>query len=252
MQSLAVQNQMAQSIYAFLETAASAAAQSINTLGLSNVVTPIAVVGLSTTLGIDNQQLGVLGQMGNTVDQVEQNQISQALAQLNSSTQPLWSDAQKEIDAVRGAVAQIDSTAISITQGQNQARYEAALGTGQDFFTVNGQVVPMPVNTVLRRQASATEQRYQAALTNAKALAYMARRAIEQRIGVPLAALTQQVGPLDAPASWADDICSLQGVNFANLSTATSSQVVDGGTEPDDASDLQAINQFGCGSIAAA
>jgi hypothetical protein len=146
------------------------------------------------------------------------------------------------MDGLRGSVAQVDANGQSIQQLQNQAAYQLAIGTGQDFVTIAGQEVPIPVNTVLRRQSSATLRRYEAALTNAKALAYMARRAIEQRIGVTLETLTQQVGPVDAPHAWADDICGLQGVNLASLSSALPADVDGGGI--DGSADQQAITRF--------
>ena len=248
LQQIGIQGNMAQATAQFIATVVSAAANSVTTLGASNEADPIAALALSNQLTTDNQELTQLQDLENTASQTEQNQVSQALAQLAQSTQPLWADIQSKIDALRADVAQIDANAQTVIQSQNEAAYQAAIGTGQDFVNIANQEVPIPVNTVLRRQASATEQRYQAALTNAKALAYMARRAIEQRIGVPLDALTQQVGPLDPPAAWADDICSLQGVNYAALSTATPATGADGG-EIDGggiggAADLQAINQF--------
>jgi hypothetical protein len=70
----------------------------------------------------------------------------------------------------------------------------------------------------------------------------MARRSIEQRIGMTLDAITTPVGPLPAPASWADDLCSLQGVNYASLSTATPAGADGGGIGG--ANDVQAISEF--------
>ncbi len=226
----------------FFTTVLSALGNAYGSFGGSTAVIPAAAMTLVDSLEIGNQELSQLQSMENTASQTEQNQIQQALAQLVATTGPLWADVQKQIDSLRGYVAQIDASGQSLIQARNQAAYQLAVGTGADFVSVAGQEVPIPVDTVLRRQSSATLQRYQAALTNAKALAYMARRAIEQRIGVPLDALTQQVGPVEAPASWADDICSLQGVNYASLSSALQADADGGGIGG--SVDQQAISQF--------
>lgn len=248
LQTIQTEAQETLAVDQFMQTVAAATGDAIDSWGQSLEVIGTAAMTLSDEQSSGSAELGAIQAEQATANQVEQNQLAQALAQLGGTTGPLWADVQKQINALRASVATIDASGQTIVQSQNEAAYQAAIGTGQDFVNIAGQEVPIPVDTVLRRQASATEQRYQAALTNAKALAYMARRAIEQRIGVTLDALTQQVGPLDPPASWADDICSLQGVNYASLSTATPATDADGGTIDGGgiggSADLNAINQF--------
>ncbi|HEY8088674.1 MAG TPA: hypothetical protein VIF09_12535, partial [Polyangiaceae bacterium] len=237
-----VQGAMTQAVAQFMQTVAGAVGGAIGSLGLSTFQIPVAAMALENSEITGAQELNAIQSLANTAQQIEDNQLAQALAQLGTTTGPLWADVQKQVDNLRGAVAAVDASGQTIAQTGNQAAYQLAVGTGQDFVSVAGQEVPIPVDTVLRRQSSATLQRYQAALTNAKALAYMARRAIEERIGVPLDSITQQVGPVDAPASWADSICSLQGVNYASLSTATPGNVDGGGIGG--ALDQRAISQF--------
>ncbi len=74
-----------------------------------------------------------------------------------------------------------------------------------------------PVNTVLNRRFAATKIRYEQALRDARTLAYIARRAIEQRFGQRLDQLSTPIGPLEAPSGWADSVCSLQGVDYDAL-----------------------------------
>ena len=244
LQAIQTQGTMTLAVDNFLVTLANASASAVNDYGAALAVIPAAALTLADSIAIGNQEISQIQQMENTASQTDENQVNQALAQMTATTGPLWADVQKQIDNLRGYMAQIDAQGQIVVQTENQAAYEVAVGTGADFVQIAGQEVPIPVDTVLRRQASATLQRYQAALTNAKALAYMARRAIEQRIGVPLDALTQQVGPVDAPASWADNICSLQGVNYAELSSADP----DGGGAGS-ASDQAAISAFADGWV---
>jgi hypothetical protein len=167
--------------------------------------------------------------------------LSGTLSTLNQKTGQAWTSAERALGDIRGTVATILGAGESIDLLQQKAQYQVAKGGGEDFFvTLAGEAVPIPVNTVLRRQSSATEIRYRRALSDAKALAYMARRAIEQRIGVPLEAITTRVGSLDPPALWADDVCRASGVDYAKLRKALPP---DAGAAKD-VLDSEAISEF--------
>jgi hypothetical protein len=267
MQRLQVELQMAQSAQSFLSSLFGTI-QSVGKCGAALLATYYTDGATSETVGptcgtaltaiegtvqageatnlvqsTDSQELKILDQEADAASATEENQVALALNGLSTTTPALWANIQTSLANIRAGLAKLDQSAASLQLQSGQAAYEAAVGTGSDFVTIpgsNGQQVPIPVNTVLRRQASGTEIRYGIALQNAKALAYMARRAIEERIGVPLNAIATPVGPLDAPASWADDICSLTGINYQALSTATPSDAGGQGSS----ADQFAINQF--------
>ncbi len=73
------------------------------------------------------------------------------------------------------------------------------------------------VNSVLNARYSGTRVRYENALVAARAQAYYARRAVEQRLGVRLDSLENNIGPLEAPSKWADRVCNMHGVDFDSL-----------------------------------
>ncbi|MCA9630741.1 MAG: hypothetical protein KC766_23890, partial [Myxococcales bacterium] len=78
-------------------------------------------------------------------------------------------------------------------------------------------VDPQFVNTATRRIYNTRLHRYETALARAKKLAFIARRAIELRFGVDL---QRQVGDLtlvEAPAKWANEVCEMQGINYAEI-----------------------------------
>jgi hypothetical protein len=195
--------------------------------GFLAVAIGATVAGSTSGVASGGDELGVLAQQQDTNAQIAQTDIAQALNGLDATTPKLWADVLASMDALRNDVGQIQKASAALQLTAGQAAYQTAIGTGAEFVNIAGQDVPIPLNAVLKRQQSATAIRYQAALTNAKALSYMARRAIEQRLGVPLDALTAGVGPLPPPASWADDVCSLTGVNLAALRN-----VLDGGANP--------------------
>jgi hypothetical protein len=170
-----------------------------------------------------HDELRLLADMADLAKNEKQHAVARALSNLSQTVSPRWAAIQTALGDLRASTAEVLIASEQLEQLTDQARYHAAKGTGEDYVALSGkpeQPVAIPVNTVLRRQANATSIRYERALKDAKALAYMARRAIEQRIGMPLSAITWRVGPLEPPASWVDDVCRTQGVNYKRLRTA--------------------------------
>jgi hypothetical protein len=70
------------------------------------------------------------------------------------------------------------------------------------------------VNRVMRARMNTTLQRYKDARENAIRLAWLARRAVEQRLGFDLSELTTNMSLVRAPATWVDQVCDLSGHNY--------------------------------------
>jgi hypothetical protein len=147
----------------------------------------------------------------------------QIFLKLAERTETLHLQIEDALSMMRNSTAEALRILTQLQNNENEARVEAAKATGADFVRLAGSNKPlaMPVNTVQRRQYDITRHRYDEALHRAKRLAYMARLSIEQRIGVRLDALKEPIGPLPAPSLWADDVCSLQGIDYSALRTAT-------------------------------
>ncbi len=73
------------------------------------------------------------------------------------------------------------------------------------------------VNTVMRRRQNTLRARYEKAALRARRLAYIARRAIEFRLGVDLDQLYHEMTLVPPPSSWADRICTMQGFDYEKL-----------------------------------
>jgi len=80
--------------------------------------------------------------------------------------------------------------------------------------------LPLPINTVYRRQFDVLKHRYERALDGAKRAAYLARLAIEQRLGTRLGDLVQSIGPIEAPSLWADQLVACRELTTNKLSAA--------------------------------
>lgn len=77
------------------------------------------------------------------------------------------------------------------------------------------------VTSVLAGKSKTAELRYRAAFNNSKRLAFLAARAIEQRLGVHLTEMRQPLPLVAAPSSWASTICTTSGINYSKLRGTT-------------------------------
>lgn len=73
-------------------------------------------------------------------------------------------------------------------------------------------------STALASQQATARARYLEAHENAKRLAFLAKRAIEQRLGVRLGDLLEDLPLVEAPQSWEATLCSTNGVDFERVS----------------------------------
>jgi hypothetical protein len=159
------------------------------------------------------EQLDRLGDVNN--EQYE-NSKARVFNDLSSTVALRFSTIADSLTALQDAVASAKQNASALESMNAKTEYELAKGSGEDFAMVGGQVVQFPVNTVLNRQYDVTKRRYEKALAEARYLSFMARLAIEQRIGEKLDSVSfpGSVGPVESPAGWADDVCSMTGIDF--------------------------------------
>lgn len=72
-------------------------------------------------------------------------------------------------------------------------------------------------NTVIRRRMNTVNVNYQRAREDAIHIAFLAKAAIEQRFGVRLEDLTDNMTLVDAPATWASGLCTMSGIDYARI-----------------------------------
>lgn len=175
-----------------------------------------AQAAIDVTYGL--KQKAILSEIKQIADKQAANQVLQILNTLQGEVNERYTTIQQTLQSMQAGVAGALQTASALKQKQNDAKYQVAKGAGEPYAVLeDGKVVSFPVNAVLRNQYDITKRRYDAALKEAKYMAYMARLAIEQRIGLRLVDLHDPVGALAAPSEWADDVCSFQGVNYELL-----------------------------------
>ncbi|MCC7540735.1 MAG: hypothetical protein IT379_31250 [Deltaproteobacteria bacterium] len=106
-----------------------------------------------------------------------------------------------------GLLAQLDRL-------RNEARREAARVLFLDRDEVGQEYA---VNRVMRARLSTLRHRYDRARRRAVQMAYLARRAVEQRLGVDLTRMRDEMTLVPAPATWADSVCSMSGIDYDRI-----------------------------------
>jgi len=73
------------------------------------------------------------------------------------------------------------------------------------------------VSTIRRRRYNTLDQRYQQAREYAVRSAWLARIALEQRIGMSLDSMTEDLLLVGAPHSWSNEVCTMTGIDYRRL-----------------------------------
>jgi hypothetical protein len=193
-----------------------------------NPLSPVAgtadMAAGATALITDGLTMPLIDQLDMLGHQLDAEKIQQALYTLHDTAEADATDMSNALIAARQDVNNVTAGAQAFATDKSKAQYYAGKAYGANVWkcsTTNGDATECSshVNTVLNRRYQGTALRYQHALTEARALSYMARRAIEQRIGIRLSDISSRIGPLDPPSTWADEICHLAGIDYSKLSS---------------------------------
>lgn len=142
-------------------------------------------------------------------------EVGLAAASLSTSASQQFTLVQQALFRLQSDAADVASGVSSVRRLQASALQQVAIAVGEPYYIdANGDRVDVPMNAVLDRQYDVSRIRYAEASAQAKYHAYVARHAIEQRLLVKLGDIDHGVGPLEAPRSWVDDICTMRGIRF--------------------------------------
>lgn len=118
-----------------------------------------------------------------------------------------------------GGFEDLDTALAAIENTRAQARSALASAISAASFQAKHQA---EVTNVIGNLSTAKQIRYIDALKNAKRLAFLAKRAIEQRLGVSLATITEDYPLVDAPSKWESTVCEFTGLDYSKLIGANS------------------------------
>jgi hypothetical protein len=117
------------------------------------------------------------------------------------------------------AVETVDRQLALIENRRGRAKVALARALYVDSFESKFQA---KINAVLWRRFQSDKNRYENALTTAKKMAFLAKRAIEIRLGMKLSEMTAELPLVGAPSTWEASVCTNSGIDFEKLSTPDS------------------------------
>jgi len=112
------------------------------------------------------------------------------------------------------AAEQIDSAAAEIEGLKKDAQVDLARAVYMASSQAQLQSAQM---TAIGTLATAKQARYKEAFSSARQMVFLAKRAIEQRLGVQLSSMTDDLPLVQAPQKWEGHLCTMSGIDFASL-----------------------------------
>jgi hypothetical protein len=104
-------------------------------------------------------------------------------------------------------------TELSMLRSQGRRALSRAL-----FLDESDTGAVLRSNIILRRRLALEAAQYDRLRDGAVWAAFLAKRAIEQRFGVHLASLTENMSLVTAPATWESTLCEFEGVRYQDFS----------------------------------
>ncbi|HJL33238.1 MAG TPA: hypothetical protein RMI62_29370 [Polyangiaceae bacterium LLY-WYZ-15_(1-7)] len=114
-----------------------------------------------------------------------------------------------QANELQAALEELESLRRSASRALNRALFLDSDESGRIFRS----------HSFLRRRHATVVERYNRARRRAIGMAWLAKKAIEQRFAISLASLDEDMSLVEAPARWHNDLCSLEGLDFDRLTS---------------------------------
>lgn len=163
-----------------------------------------------------------IANLGAMVQDEERRQARTALSMRFAARMDQVADATRLLSE---AYASVNASVTQLATLRQQAREEVARVVFRDNPNLAAEWETL---RGLRGRHNRTRIQYGQAHRGAVQLAYLARRAIEQRIGMNLATMTDPMSLVPAPSTWADSVCTTTGVDFYDVWESSEEHLPDG------------------------
>jgi hypothetical protein len=119
----------------------------------------------------------------------------------------LQADMKASVEEISGALAEMEGLRLGVLRAMGRAaQYDSSVAA-----------VTRNIDSVLNAKLDVSKRRYQRAHENAIRLAFLAKRAVEQRLGLHLSELRADLPLVEAPASWEAKVCTANGIDYNAL-----------------------------------
>ena len=174
-------------------------------VGILTCANSIVQIGLADRVRDIEDENAALGRQG------ELARFQERFSSRVATIRQLATGVSTSLESIDGALARLEQT-----------RAEARLALSQALLLDSDQSdVYARANSAMRRRQNLSRVRYDRARGDAVRLAYMAKRAVEQRLGVRLATMTHDMALVEAPNRWEARLCELEGIDYERLRDET-------------------------------
>ncbi|MBI2893819.1 MAG: hypothetical protein HYY06_09725 [Deltaproteobacteria bacterium] len=196
-----------QTISGIIATVSNALAASIQSFGMASGAASAAAAAEVVILDEISQIEGQLSDLekGTIVAELAE-QAGDIMAELSR----LGSELRTTVYRLNADLGRIESLRSAALSAAARAAFMDRDETGRLF----------PVTTVMRRRYNTLRTRYERARDRARQMAFIARRAIEQRFGLELGDLDRDLTLVESPSTWASDVCDFEGIDYARIRQA--------------------------------
>jgi hypothetical protein len=123
-------------------------------------------------------------------------------------------DMRSALEEIRAALAELEGLRFAAMR---------ALGRAVQYQSTQAAMTET-IESVLNTKLRISKTRYHRAHKNAVRFAFLAKRAIEQRLGVRLSELRAELPLVEAPSEWESKLCATEGIDYAALSDPEKSE----------------------------
>ncbi|MGE3673505.1 MAG: hypothetical protein AB7K71_27775 [Polyangiaceae bacterium] len=162
-------------------------------------------------------QVGFAEQLRNLGNETNEQQRQVAIADFNKRFTDHVTSLELEDIKLRAAFESAARQIVVISNLKQRARRSLSKAI---WYATQQSEATAALNTGFDRKRDTARVRYEAAHQNAKRLSFLARRAVEQRIGASLDSMTNDLPLVDAPATWANSICATSGIDYSDVTGA--------------------------------
>jgi hypothetical protein len=177
-------------------------AQSFN-VGSLGVGSAVGCAYSAAQIGIAMRVASLQKRAANDSVEIARASFAERMSQLTQNLQSAALGLQDSGERINGALSAIEGL-------RKQARLSMAKAVHLGSYQSQKQV---QYNQALGSLTALAQVRYERALDNAKKMTFIAKRSIEQRLGVRLSEMRDPLPLVDAPSTWEGTLCSLGGTN---------------------------------------
>ena len=143
--------------------------------------------------------------------------VEDAFTDFDTAYDRASSDLTTAFAAQQSALEQIDSALARLRTTQDVGRRAVARAMALD---TDGTGRHFAVDVVTRRRYATSLHRYREARRRAVRLAHIARVSLEQRLGMDLSTIHEDLTTVEAPATWVDSLCTMPAIDYDRIRAA--------------------------------